>query len=176
LAQGLSYSLYQHDRSAIVYRQGDTTPFQTFAEKFALYFLIPSEALAERLYAAGVKVVSSPTEVVHLSHYFNVSYETMIYRLEQENRIVVDLVDFKAIDPAVLARHLGYSYSYSQDSNSFISLEKRHPRIFIELAYRAIEEEKLSLRRVAEMLGISDIELEDRLYVEARKEVEEILS
>ncbi len=76
----------------------------------------------------------------------------------------------------VLARHLGYSYSCSQDSNSFISLEKRNPRIFIELAYRAIEEEKLSLRRVAEMLGISDIELEARLYVEARKEVEEILS
>lgn len=42
--------------------------------------------------------------------------------------------------------------------------EKRLPRIFIELGYRAIAKNILCLRRVAEMLRISDLELEDRLY------------
>ena len=47
---------------------------------------------------------------------------------------------------------------------SLIALEEMLPRIFIELGFRAVEQSKLSLRRVAEMLGISDIELEERLY------------
>jgi hypothetical protein len=44
--------------------------------------------------------------------------------------------------------------------------EERLPRIFVELSYRALTQEILSLRRVAEILGISDLELEDRLYGE----------
>lgn len=44
-----------------------------------------------------------------------------------------------------------------------IALEEMLPRTFIELGFRAVEQSKLSLRRVAEMLGISDIELEERL-------------
>ncbi|MBD2182792.1 helix-turn-helix domain-containing protein [Planktothrix sp. FACHB-1355] len=166
LAQGLAYSLYLHDRSATVYRQGDKNYSQIFAERFACYFMIPSEALQERLHALKVKVVSHPIEVVHLSRYFGVSYETMLYRLEQENKITGSQVNLKNVQAAVLARHLGYSPSHYELQQRFPSIEERLPRIFIELAYRAVEEDKLSLRRVAEMLGISDIELEERLYFE----------
>lgn len=173
LAQGLAYSLYQHDRPAIVYRQGDNTPLQTFAEKFALNFLIPSEALQERLYSLRVKVVSHPEEVVHLSRYFGVSYETMLCRLEQENRIAGPQKDFKSVQSATLARHLGYSPSPHEFGERFLSLEERLPRIFIELAYRVVEEEKRSLRHIAEMLGISDIELEERLSFKETDESEE---
>lgn len=173
LAQGLAYSLYHHDRPAIIYCHGDNTPLQIFADKFASYFLIPSEALQERLQSLKVKAVSFPAEVVHLSRYFGVSYDTMLYRLEQENRIANSQEDFNNVQPAVLERHLGYSPSPDQFGKRFLSIEERLPRIFIELAYRAVEEDKLSLRRVAEMLGISDIELEERLYVEDTEEFQE---
>lgn len=146
---------------------------QTFAEKFALNFLIPSEALQERLYSLRVKVVSHPEEVVHLSRYFGVSYETMLCRLEQENRIAGSQKAFKNVQSATLARHLGYRPSPYEFGDRFLSLEELLPRIFIELAYRAVEEEKRSLRHIAEMLGISDIELEERLSFKETDESEE---
>jgi transcriptional regulator with XRE-family HTH domain/Zn-dependent peptidase ImmA (M78 family)/predicted RNase H-like HicB family nuclease len=173
LAQGFAYSLYQHDRPAIIYRHGDNTPLQAFSDKFASYFLIPSEALQERLPSLKVKTVSHPAEVVHLSRYFGVSYDMMLYRLEQENRLANSQDNFKNVQPAVLERHLGYSPSPDQFGKRFLSIEERLPRIFIELAYRAVEEDKLSLRRVAEMLGISDIELEERLYFEETEEFQQ---
>lgn len=166
LTQGVAYSLFLHERRAIVYRQGERTSSQIFAEKFACYFLIPSEALQERLLSLKVRVVTHPIEVVHLSRYFGVSYETMLYRLEQENKIVGYQDNFQNVQAAVLARQLGYSPVHYELQQRFHSIEERFPRIFIELAYRAVEEDKLSLRTVAEMLGISDIELEDRLYFE----------
>jgi hypothetical protein len=51
--------------------------------------------------------------------------------------------------------------------------EERLPRIFLELSYKALNEKLLSLRRVAEVFGISDIELEDRLYGEVIEDSEE---
>lgn len=175
LAQVWAYSLYQHDQEKIIYQRGDRTLLGTFADKFASNFLIPSEALQERLQSLKVKTVSHPAEVVHLSRYFGVSYEMMLYRLEQENRIANSQENFSNVQPAVLERHLGYTPSTDQFGKRFLSIEERLPRIFIELAYRAVEEDKLSLRRVAEMLGISDIELEERLYFEDTEEFQEEL-
>jgi len=175
LAQGLAYSLYQHARPVIIYRHGSHTPLQIFGDKFASYFLIPPESLQERLQSLKVKIVSRPAEVVHLSRYFGISYETMLYRLEKENLIASSQEDLRNIQIAVLARHLGYSPSPHELGKRFLSIEERLPRIFIELAYRAVEEDKLSLRRVAEMLGISDIELEERLYCDQTEKFEEEL-
>lgn len=175
LAQGLAYSLYQHARPVIIYRHGDNTPLQIFADKFASYFLIPPESLQERLQSLKVKIVSRPAEVVHLSRYFGTSYETMLYRLEKESLIAISQEDLRNVELAVLARHLGYSPSPHELGKRFLSIEERLPRIFIELAYRAVEEDKLSLRRVAEMLSISDIELEERLYCDQTEKFEEEL-
>jgi len=162
LAHGLAHCLYQHDQSAILCHHGDTNPLECFAEKFVAYFLIPSAALQERLHSLGVKRVRHPAEVVHLAHYFGVSYKEMLVRLDWEHQLASSQEDFKQIQPAHLSRNLGYSSSF-ESGGRFLPLEKRLPRIFLELAYRAVLADKLSLRRVAEMLGISDIELEDRL-------------
>jgi hypothetical protein len=45
--------------------------------------------------------------------------------------------------------------------------EERLPRAFLTLAYRGLRDDQVSTRRIAEMLGISDIELEERLNPES---------
>ncbi|EDX71587.1 conserved domain protein [Coleofasciculus chthonoplastes PCC 7420] len=175
LAHGLAHRLYQYDQPAILCHHGVTNPLECFAERFAAYFLIPSAALQERLHSLGVKRVRHPAEVVHLAHYFGVSYEEMLVRLDLEHQLAGSQEDFKRIQPARLSRNLGYSSSFEESGEGFLPVEKRLPRIFLELAYRAVLADKLSRRRVAEMLGISDIELEDRLCTNEQT-LEEIAS
>ncbi len=162
LTYGLAYSLFLHDRPGIILRHGGSTPLENFAETFAAYFLIPPTALQERLQALGVKVIKNPATVVNLAYYFGVSYDEMLYRLQLEKRLVNFQNDFENVKPLLLARCLGFP-SDDRFRERDIALEEMLPRIFIELGFRAVEQSKLSLRRVAEMLGISDIELEERL-------------
>ncbi len=164
LAHLFAHSLYQRDRPAILCRKNDTSPLETFANCFAAYFLIPSEALADRLQARHLNRVTEPAEVFHLAHYFGVSYQTLLERLHQERCLSGSLEQFQNVESFRLARILGYSQSSHQGIPGFIPLEKRLPRIFIELAYRAVESEELSIGVAAELLGISACELEDSLY------------
>ena len=69
----------------------------------------------------------------------------------------------EGLDANSLGRSLGYSNHESERGDQFLTVEQRFPRIFIELTYRAIAQNKISVRRAAGMLGISDIELEERL-------------
>ncbi len=71
---------------------------------------------------------------------------------------------------ALLVRHpdLGPVITFNADQTSSrrtftLSPEERLPPVFLELAYQAARTGTLSPRRVAEMLGISDLELEERL-------------
>ena len=67
------------------------------------------------------------------------------------------------VSPVQLAGALGYRPLTPALGQGPLPPEERLPRRFIELAYRAIAERRLSLRRAAEMLGISDLEMEERL-------------
>jgi Zn-dependent peptidase ImmA (M78 family) len=82
---------------------------ECFAEKFAAYFLIPSAALQERLHSRGVKRVRHPAEVVHLAHYFGVSYEEMLIRLNWEHQLAGSQEDFKS--PLIKLGGLNRSYT-----------------------------------------------------------------
>lgn len=170
LAHLLAHSLYQGDRPAILCRKHDTSSLETFANCFASYFLIPPEALTERLQAHRLNLVTEPAAVFHLAHYFGVSYQTLLERLHQERCLGSSLEQFQNVHPILLARMLGYSLPSHQGIQQFIQIEDRLPRIFIELAYRAVESEELSIGRAAELLGISEFELEDRLYFETPEE------
>ena len=55
-----------------------------------------------------------------------------------------------------------------------LPIEERYPRAFLELAYKAVRERALSLRRVAEILGISNLELEEILNPEVVEELVEV--
>ena len=173
LAHELAHRLFHYNRPAILSRARDRHPMEAFADRFAIHFLVPREALHERLRAQGVRSVTRPEEVVHLARYFGVSYRAMQRRLEEEHRLVPS-ANIAEARPVVLARSLGYFVRPYELGERPLPPEERLPRVFVELAHRAIREGRLSPRRVAEMLGLSELELEERLNPEAIVEPEEL--
>jgi Zn-dependent peptidase ImmA (M78 family)/transcriptional regulator with XRE-family HTH domain len=172
LAHELAHGLYHHDRPAILCRSEDRRPLERFANNFASFFLIPREALHERLREARWRAAHAPEQVVHLARYFGVSYHAMLWRLREERRVDPGFAD-GGVKPVALAKTLGYQPSPYEFGEPPRSPEERLPRMFIELGYRAARGGALSERRVAEMLGISDIELEERLAVPTIEEQRE---
>ncbi len=77
---------------------------------------------------------------------------------------------FKGVKPVTLAKS---SLPYELGVRP-LAVEDRLPRIFVELSYQALNQGLLSLRKVAETLEISDLELEDRLYGEVAEDSEEV--
>ncbi|AGY58221.1 helix-turn-helix domain-containing protein [Gloeobacter kilaueensis] len=174
LAHELAHSLFHYDRPAVLCRQVDQRPLERFADQFASSFLVPQEALLIRLQALNTAHIDTPEQIVHLSRYFGVSYKAMLRCLEQGDylgRAPAALSD--GVKPIVLARALGYGPTKLEFGTRPIPIEETLPRLFIELAYRAVREEKLSLRGAADRLGISDIELEERLFLEDAQSPEE---
>jgi hypothetical protein len=175
LSHEIAHNLFHWDRPAILCRVAEQTDLlEDFANRFASYFLIPLEGLQERLEVMGIKTVKHPEEVIHISRYFGVSFATTVYRLESGRKLGVSRETFRDVRPIALARSLGYNPLPYEFGVRPLPLEERLPRILLELSYQAISRGLLSLRRVAEMLGSSDLELEERLYGEDTEDSEEI--
>jgi hypothetical protein len=119
-----------------------------------------SQSLAEGL---SYQDAGEGKDVVHLARYFGISYKAMLHRLQQEKRVDPSSPAFEGVKPLALAKALGYPGTRYEFGMRPLPPEERLPRVFVELGYRAAKEELLSPRRVARMLGISDVELEDRL-------------
>jgi Zn-dependent peptidase ImmA (M78 family)/DNA-binding XRE family transcriptional regulator len=175
LSHEIAHSFFHWDRSAILCRidSHESDPQENFADRFASYFLIPQEGLQELLQTMDIKTVKYPEEVVHIARYFGVSYRATVYRLEADRKLGASKEKFKGVKPVALAKSLGYSPLPYEFGVRPLPPEERLPRIFLELSYKALNERLFSLRRVAEILGISDIELEDRLYGESVEDSEE---
>ncbi len=175
LSHEIAHCFFHWDRSAVLCRidTREIDPQEDFADRFASYFLIPQEGLQELLDAMDIKTVKHPEAVVHIARYFGLSYRATIYRLEADRKLGVSKEEFKGIKPVALAKSLGYRPLPYEFGMRPLPPEERLPRIFLELSYKALNEQLFSLRRVAEILGISDIELEDRLYGESVEDSEE---
>jgi Zn-dependent peptidase ImmA (M78 family)/DNA-binding XRE family transcriptional regulator len=167
LAHELAHGLFHYDRPVILCRSADASPIERFADHFAANFLVPGDALAVWLSDQRVSKITAPDEVVHLARYFGVSYKAMLRRLSEGHLLGRPNRHFADVRSDVLARALGYPVTpYEMDQQQPLPAQERLPRSFLTLAYRAIRDEQLSLRRVAELLGISDIELEEQLNPE----------
>lgn len=164
LGHELAHAMYHHDRPAILCRDGDRRPLERFAERFAAHFLVPAEALDEQLGRLPGGRVSRPEEVIHLARYFGVSYGAMRWRLTEAKRTAGVLPGSREVRPVHVAQTLGYFPTPFEFGVRPLPPELRLPRSYIDLALRALETGQLSLRRVARLLGVSDIELEERLY------------
>lgn len=178
MSHEIAHSLFHWDRPAILCRNdaGQSDSLEDFADRFASHFLIPQEGLQERLEAMEIKTVKHPEEVIHIARYFGVSYKATVHRLEADRKLGASKDVFKGVQPVRLAKSLGYRPLRYEFGDRPLPPEERLPRIFLELSYLAIEKGSLSLRRVADMIGISDLELEDRLYGDVAEEeaVEEV--
>jgi Zn-dependent peptidase ImmA (M78 family)/transcriptional regulator with XRE-family HTH domain len=162
MAHELAHALFHYDREVVLCRSNDPRPLEQFADCFATFFLVPPEALYELLARNRWRRVTSPEQVVHLARYFGVSYNAMRWRLRDDGRLEAG-GDASDVRPVALARTLGYHPSRFEFGERPLPLEERLPRVFLELAREAIQEQRLSAQRVAEMLGISELELADRL-------------
>lgn len=162
MAHELAHALFHHDRTAVLCRSDDQRPIEQFADCFASYFLVPPEALHDRLRRSGWRSVGDPEQIVHLARYFGISYHAMRRRLMEERRLDVSL-PAQDVKPVALARALGYRPSRFEFGERPLPPEERFPRAYLDLARRAIQQRTLSPLRVAEMLDISELELEDLL-------------
>jgi Zn-dependent peptidase ImmA (M78 family)/DNA-binding XRE family transcriptional regulator len=159
----MAHSLFHYNRPTILCRSMDSRNVEFFAERFAAYFLMPGEALHEQLKLLNIKTVSTPEELVHLSRYFGVSYRAMKRRLERENQLrpSCNLDDVK---PVHLARSLGYQPTRYEYGIRPLPLEMQFPRMSLALTHTAIAQKLISEARAAEMLGLSDLELEEYFH------------
>lgn len=175
LSHEIAHCFFHWDRPAVLCRidARESEPEEDFADRFASYFLIPQEGLQELLETMSIKTVKSPEEVVRIARYFGVSYRATVHRLEADRKLGAPKEHFKATKPVALAKSLGYSPLPYEFGVRPLPPEERLPRIFLELSYKALNDRLLSLRRVAEILGISDVELEERLYGESVEDAEE---
>ena len=169
LAHELAHGLYHYDRPAVLCRAQDGRPIEVFADRFAAHFLVPTEALREHLRDLAIQIVNRPEDVVHLARFFGVSYQAMLRRLDGE-RLLARPRDTFATRPLMLAHTLGYAVSPYEFGVRPLPVEERLPRVFLELAYQAARDRKLSARRVAELLDISNLELDERLNPEMVEE------
>lgn len=174
LSHEIAHCFFHWDRYAVLCPLNSNDPQEQFADRFASYFLIPPEGLQELLDTMGIKTVKYPEEVIHIARYFGVSYGDTLHRLGGDRKLGVSKEHFKGVKPVALATSLGYSYLPNSFEIRPLPPEERLPRIFLELSHKALNQNLLSLRRVAEILGISDLELEDRLNEESLEVPEEI--
>lgn len=176
LCHEMAHSLFHWDRPAILCRDLERTdPVEDFANRFASYFLLPREGLQERLDVLGIKTVKQPEEVIHIARYFGVSYAETVHCLDMERKLSVPRESLEGnVKPIAIAKTLGYKPLPHEFGVRPLPPEERLPRIFLELSYRALNRGILSLRRVAEIIGISDLELEEQVDSGETAELEDV--
>lgn len=86
LAHGYAHFLTdRYEPEVLIEHQYQRIPeSERFADSFARYFLMPTSALTQRfnaLYQARGRI--TPADLVQLAHYYGVSLEALIYRLEE---------------------------------------------------------------------------------------------
>lgn len=172
IAHQFAHVLFHYDQELALCRPGDHHPREQFANGFASHFLIPPEALREFLRQHQWRQVTSAEQIVQLAHYFAVSYSVMRDRLRAEGLLATG-VDAVGVHSVALARSLGYQPSRFECGDLPLPPEERLPRVFLGLAREAVQHQRLSMQRVAEMLGISEYELEDRLFPQGVEAVAE---
>lgn len=162
LAHELAHSLFHHDQQVILCRGQERHPIERFADRFASYFLIPPQTLAKRWRELEARQLPLPERIIHLAQHFKVSFSAMNHRLKNDG-LIRNAPELATVQPMKLARTLGYPISPAELGRRPLPPERRVPRMFLELVHRAIENDRISVQRGAELLRISDIEMEELL-------------
>ncbi|MFW6074966.1 MAG: ImmA/IrrE family metallo-endopeptidase, partial [Chloroflexota bacterium] len=177
MAHELAHGLFHYQYPVVLCRGGSRDALERFADQFAAQFLAPTESLLARLDDMQVRSVSDPRQVVHLSRYFGVSYEAMRWRLRAQRKLQ-DADDPRwKIAPLKMARQLGFTVSDYEFGKRPLLLEDRFPRDYLALALQGVQDGQLSLRRAAEMLDVSYLELEELMENDEtalEEEIEEV--
>jgi len=167
LVHELAHALFHPHRPAVMCRAQDNSLTERFADLFSAAFLVPRTALQRVLGEMGLEEARHPEDVAQLARYFGVSYLTMYYRLKVRDRIDLDAASYKDLRPVSLAKRLGYRAPVYEHKATRWPLEDRLPRRFLDLAFRAWQNGRISQSQAAALLGIGERELENRVETEA---------
>lgn len=166
LAHELAHALFHYQLPAILCRSRSSEPRERFANRFATHFLVPDDALAERLIKNKIGKVANPDIVIDLARYFGVSYGAMLWRLRTAGLLDQPDDDRWRIRPLTRAIQLGYTPTRWELGERPVPLEERFPRQYLDLALQAARDGILSERRVAELLDVSHLEFQELLHPE----------
>ncbi len=155
--------LVLHEGAYVTDEMNENSDEENEADLFAAHFLMPENLFdKEWMYAEGMDLFH---RIMKVKRIFRVSYKTVLYRLAQENPRIWQIfyADFK--------RQFGYSlHPYSepqpaeqgdfaesmraQEPKGLLPIDFMYDRLH-RLAIKALEAEKISISRGAEILGIS---------------------
>jgi len=134
------------------------------ADLFAGYFLMPKQGFdSEWEEAAGMPFFE---RVMKIKSIFKVSYKTVLYRLKQ-NGIVDDQIWFRfnQLYEAKYGKKLSFKEEPSSAGSEPFGL--KHFNFYADrlsrLVRRAVEEEKISISRAAEILKVSSEQMIERI-------------
>lgn len=164
LAHELAHALFHYQLPAILCRSNSSEPRERFANRFAAHFLVPDDALAERLSNNKIRTIDDPDIVIDLARYFGISYGAMLWRLRTAGLLDQPDDDRWRIRPLTRAIQLGYSPTRWELGERPLPLEERFPRQYLDLALQAARDGILSERRVAELLDVSHLEFQELLH------------
>jgi Zn-dependent peptidase ImmA (M78 family)/transcriptional regulator with XRE-family HTH domain len=131
---------------------------ERIADLFASAFLMPAERIKSTLDILERKHLT-PMDVIVLKRHFGVSYQAMVYRLLNLHHIKEkELDEFLNVKPMHLETEL------FGDRDEEIEKERKGlPTRYLRLAFQAYMETKISLDRLAEIVGLNRFILEDML-------------
>ena len=127
---------------------------ERFADSFARYFLMPTSALTQRFNAMyQEKGRVTPADLVKLAHYYGVSLQAMIYRLEDMRLIpsgIWDRLKERGFKVGEARKQLGLGDIAAQEDKLPIGYQK--------LAVEAYHREELSEGQLAQFLQTDRLE------------------
>lgn len=158
MAHALAHGLYHYHRQIILCCHGDTAPLEDFAHHFASHFLVPRKALGDYLDQMGIQMVTSPAEVVDLSHYFGVNPAVMLPILAAEHRMEGEI---DATSLMLVARRLGYPVDVYRSGQLSLPIFEQYPRKYVDRVMYALGQGVISRRRAANLLRMSEVEFDE---------------
>lgn len=158
LAHEYGHVLFHSQKSMLVgCRSRQPVSLESFADRFAAEFLVPSDALRTVMEQLRLpRPIVEPEYVIHLQRYFNVSYQAMLVRLRQEHYVTAPTYDeIRKISPVSYAALLGYRLTTEEFGEKDARMLQRYPRRFIETVRKAYHRQVLTPGGAAELLRIS---------------------
>jgi Zn-dependent peptidase ImmA (M78 family)/transcriptional regulator with XRE-family HTH domain len=125
-------------------------------DRFAGAFLIPGDVLAAKVGKHRQRLVLG--ELFELKALFGVSAQAIVYRCKDAG--IIDQQAYREVFKSIVVR----GWRKKEPFN----LQSETPKRFLRLCYRALAEGLLSRPKAAELLGISNRELEDLLQADTK--------
>jgi len=126
---------------------------EQLADAFAMYFLMPTAGLVKRFSAYKASGKFTPSDLCTLAHYYGVSVEALVHRLENLNLLPTGTWE--------KLKHRGFRVRKAQEELGLSDLPQRADRIplhYQHLAIEAFDQGLITEGRFARLIGVNRLE------------------